>query len=76
MSAGNSQQQIAELLGRHKSTISREIARNTGGRGYRPRQACLLAEERSLGSRNAHKLLPNSGLRPWTIYMISGVLSK
>nr|WP_245898540.1 helix-turn-helix domain-containing protein [Polynucleobacter rarus] len=30
MSAGNSQQQIAELLGRHKSTISREIARNTG----------------------------------------------
>ena len=45
MSAGNSQQQIAELLGRHKSTISREIARNTGGRGYRPRQACLLAQE-------------------------------
>ena len=76
MSAGNSQQQIAELLGRHKSTISREIACNTGGRGYRPRQACLLAQERSLGSRNTSKLLPNSGLRPWTIYMISGVLSK
>ena len=63
MSAGNSQQQIAELLSRHKSTISREIARNTGGRGFRPRQACLL--------RNGlwdlvmlHKLLPNSGLRP------------
>ena len=56
MSAGNSQQQIAELLGRHKSTISREIARNTGGRGYRPRQACLLAEERSLGSRNASQI--------------------
>ena len=56
MSAGNSQQQIAELLGRHKSTISRELARNTGGRGYRPRQACLLAEERSLGSRNAGRI--------------------
>jgi len=41
MSAGNSQQQIAELLCRHKSTISREIARNTGGRGYRPQQACV-----------------------------------
>jgi len=32
MSAGNSQQQIAELLGRHKSTISREIARNRRSR--------------------------------------------
>ena len=29
MSAGNSQQQIAELLGRHKSTISRDISHNT-----------------------------------------------
>ena len=58
---------MAELLGRHKSTINREIARNTCGRGYRPRQDCLLAQERSLGSRNASKLLPNSGLRPWTI---------
>ena len=56
MSAGKNKQQIAELLGRHKSTISREIARNTGGRGYRPRQACLLAEERSLGSRNAGRI--------------------
>ena len=44
MSAGNSQQQIAELLGRHKSMISREIRCNTGGRGYRPRQAYLLAQ--------------------------------
>jgi len=56
MSAGKNKQQIAELLGRHKSTISREIARNTGGRGYRPRQACLLAQERSLGSRNASQI--------------------
>ena len=56
MSAGKNKQQIAELLGRHKSTISREIARNTDGRGYRPRQACLLAQERSLGSRNASQI--------------------
>ena len=55
-SAGNSQQQIAKLLGRYKSTISREITRNTGGRGYRPRQACLLAQERSLGSSNASQI--------------------
>jgi len=53
MKDGKTQSQIATLMDRHKSTISREIARNTGNRGYRPKQACLLAEERSLGSRNA-----------------------
>ena len=30
---------IADELGRHKSTISREIKRNAGKRGYRPKQA-------------------------------------
>ena len=45
--------QIAKLMDRHKSTISQELAHNTGNRGYRPKQACLLAEERSLGYRNA-----------------------
>jgi IS30 family transposase len=50
---GLTQSQIALNLKRHKSTISREIARNSGLRGYRPRQASLLAEERSINSRNA-----------------------
>ena len=50
--------QIAKLMDRHKSTISRELARNTGNRGYRPKQACLLAEERSLGSRYAVQINP------------------
>ena len=53
MKDGKTQSQIAQLLNRHKSTISRELARNTGNRGYRPRQACLLSEERFLGCRNA-----------------------
>ena len=56
MKDGKTQSQIAKLMDRHKSTISREIARNTGNRGYRPKQACLLAEERSLGSRNASQI--------------------
>jgi IS30 family transposase len=56
MKDGKTQSQIAKLMDRHKSTISRELARNTGNRGYRPRQACLLAEERSLGSRNATQI--------------------
>ena len=37
--AGHSQQEIAALLSRAKSTISRELRRNRGLRGYRPRQA-------------------------------------
>ena len=53
MKAGQIQTQIAAILGRHKSTVSREIHRNTGLRGYRPRQASQLAYARSQGSRNA-----------------------
>lgn len=45
--AGLSQCRIASLLGVHKSTISREIRRNRGQRGYRPKQAQLLAKLRS-----------------------------
>jgi transposase, IS30 family len=44
---------IAELIGRNKSTIYRELSRNTGNRGYRPKQAQELASER-------HKLKPKS----------------
>ncbi len=42
--AGLSQTRIAAILGVHKSTISRELRRNSGGRGYRPKQATLLAQ--------------------------------
>jgi IS30 family transposase len=58
MKDGKTQSQIAQLLNRHKSTISREVVRNTGLKGYRPKQVCLLAEERSLGSRNAAQINP------------------
>lgn len=56
MKDGKTQTQIAKLMDRHKSTISREIRRNAGLKGYRPKQACLLAEERSLGCRNAAQI--------------------
>ena len=46
LKADYSQKEIAEALGRHPSTISREIRRNTGLRGYRPQQAHRLAQER------------------------------
>jgi len=39
MKAGLCQTEIAETIGVHKSTISRELKRNRGRRGYRPKQA-------------------------------------
>ena len=39
MQAGYKQSEIAVMIGRHRSTISRELDRNQGMRGYRPRQA-------------------------------------
>jgi transposase, IS30 family len=44
--AGWNQSAIASELGVHKSTISRELKRNGGQRGYRPQQAQRLAQER------------------------------
>ena len=46
LKADHTQSEIAELVGVHKSTISREIRRNTGGRGYRPKQAHAKALQR------------------------------
>ena len=43
------QVEIAELLERDKSTISRELRRNRGLKGYRPRQAHHLALRRRYG---------------------------
>lgn len=48
--------EIAETLGRHRSTIYRELDRNTGGRGYRPQQAQRLAEERREACRQPAKM--------------------
>ena len=39
LKAGFNQTQIAQFIGVHKSTLSREIKRNVGLKGYRPNQA-------------------------------------
>ena len=44
--AGLKQSEIASVLERSPSTISRELARNCGRRGYRPKQAHSLSLER------------------------------
>ena len=46
MKVGHTQTEVAEVLGRSKATISRELRRNIGQRGYRPKQAHRLAAER------------------------------
>lgn len=54
--AGTSMSQIAKALGRSQSTLSREISRNTGQRGYRHKQANALAEQRHKNKPKAVKL--------------------
>lgn len=58
--AGNSQRQMAQYLRVHPSTICRELNRNTGGRGYRPKQAHRLASERRQHAQKAVKMTPKT----------------
>lgn len=54
--AGNRQKAIADAIGVSKSTISRELARNTGLKGYRPRQAQAKALQRRFEAAKAVKM--------------------
>jgi IS30 family transposase len=54
--AGHSQKEIADLLNRSSSTISRELNRNSGLRGYRPKQAERLSACRRRGAFKARKV--------------------
>lgn len=53
--AGFTITETAKRLDRHKSTISRELKRNRGKRGYRPKQADETAAERKRGSSKSIK---------------------
>lgn len=56
MKAGHNKLEIAQILGRHHSTINREVGRNFGLKGYRPKQAQEFAKQRADGSRNAPRV--------------------
>ena len=56
LKAGTSMNRIAKALGRSQSTISREMSRHTGQRGYRHKQANRLAKERHKNKPKAVKL--------------------
>jgi IS30 family transposase len=79
---GHSQSEIAQELKVHKSTISREVRRNRGQRGYRPKQA----HERARAKRQAKahaKIMPETWevveekiRADWSPEQISGRLKK
>lgn len=55
--SGMSKAEIAKLMGRDRSTIYRELNRNSGERGYRPQQAQGLADERRQACCRPRKML-------------------
>ena len=59
LSIGLSQAQIADKLKVHKSTISREIKRNSGQRGYRSKQAQRIAQQRQSFRFDLRKWTPS-----------------
>ncbi len=74
------QTEIATELGVHKATVSREVRRNRGGRGYRPKQAQELAVAR-LGLRAKPRIRPETWrqvahllAQQWSPAQISGRL--
>jgi IS30 family transposase len=78
---GHNQREISKVIGKHKSTISRELERNCGLRGYRPKQA----HRKALCRRNHshYRILPETWdqietkLRlDWSPEQVSGWLSK
>lgn len=71
--AGHSQKSVACLLGRSPSTISRELWRNHGLRGYRPAQAQRMSDERRRDAHKARKITPE--VKCWIKTLIRQELS-
>ncbi len=81
--SGFSQQEIADAVGTSQSSISRELSRNKGGRGYRHNQAQRKAEARRQAAAKAIKMtdVMVSLIEPllreeWSPEQVSGWLSE
>jgi IS30 family transposase len=61
--AGFNQSQIAREIGVDKATTPRKLSRNSGGRGYRPKQAHSLAQAPRQSKNNATGIEPKTWLR-------------
>ena len=64
---------IAKQLNRDPSTICREIKRNTGKRGYRPKQAQRLCDERRVSAPKAIKV--TNEIQTWIVKLLKQQLS-
>jgi IS30 family transposase len=83
LKAAFSQSDISRELGVAKSTISRELKRNRGGRGYRPKQAQHLADSRRQAKENATRITTETWqqvnellIQDWSPEQISGTLKQ
>ena len=82
LKTGQTQSKIAEVIGVHKSTVSRELKRNRGGRGYRPKQADAFAEHRRQAKvrpqidGNAWVFIERLICKEWSPEQISGWMKK
>ena len=73
LKAGHSQKDIAKLIGRSPGTISRELRRNSGRRGYRPKQAQRLSDHRRVTAHKAIKITDE--VKGWIAKLIRQELS-
>ena len=55
--AGKTQDEIAQAIGFSQGTISKELSRNRGERGYRPAQADRLANRKEEPERTRPKVM-------------------
>lgn len=73
--------EIAKVIGVHKSSVSRELKRNRGQRGYRPQQAHEVATDRKQKAvpritADVWKLVESLLKQDWSPEQISGRLKK
>lgn len=77
----HSQSKIAVVVGVHKSTVSREIRRNKGKRGYRPKQAHRKALRRRQKAKpriqaDIWEMVEEKLYQEWSPEQVSGWISK
>ena len=80
--AGHDKSDIAQVMNRHKSTIGREMKRNRGQRGYRPKQAHEFSQARMRACQNSPRIAAETWAivdaklaQTWSPEQISGYLS-